>query len=228
MAADSTPTLLWDTMISSRFLDHKVPFNQSTNLCPFLFPSSMSLLHAHCDLSYFALPHPLHCDGPPLPETRTLHFLNHSWQLLCHSHGKSGSQSPPPNWTSKLGLWMGHWQELVGQRILQHSSLGALLPINCSVFGNKINNFFYQKILCLVFFVNYPPVNGNKVNPSENIWMREYTNKLPNCLSASEAKVIEYANCLIKRRMMSFSAISLITVKPFNGEINLFLWVEIL
>jgi hypothetical protein len=32
----------------------------------------------------------------------------------------------------------------------------------------------------------------------------EYTNKLPNCLSASEAKVIEYANCLIKRRMMSF------------------------
>lgn len=58
--------------------------------------------------------------------------------------------------------------------------------------------------------------------------MREYTNKLSNCLSASEAEVIEYANCLIKRRMMSFSAISLITVEPFNREINLFLRIKIL
>lgn len=141
------------TMTSYRFLDDKVPFNQSTNLCPSLFPSSTSLLRAHCDLSYFALPCPLHRDGPPLRETRTLPLWNRSCLLFYSSHRKSGSQSPPLSSTSKLGLWTGQPQYPVGQQILQHSSLGALLPINCSMFGNKINIFFLSKgtLSCILY-----------------------------------------------------------------------------
>lgn len=48
--------------------------------------------------------------------------------------------------------------------------------------------------------------------------MKEHTNKLSNCLSESKSKVIEYVNYLIKRRMMSFSAISLITLNSFNRK----------
>lgn len=103
----------------------------------------------------------------------------------------------------------------------------SLLSINCTMFWNNI--IFFIKINFLLYFpFNYHHVTGNEVRQSENSWVREYTNKLSNCLSASEAEVIEYANCLIKRRMMSFSAISLITVEPFNREINLFLRIKIL
>lgn len=47
---------------------------------------------------------------------------------------------------------------------------------------------------------------------------KEHINKLSDCLLASKSKVIEYVNCLIKRRIMSFSEISSITLKCFNSK----------
>lgn len=38
-------------------------------------------------------------------------------------------------------------------------------------------------------------------------------------VSKQKSKDIEYVNCLNKRRMMSFSVISLITLRSFNREL---------
>lgn len=61
--------------------------------------------------------------------------------------------------------------------------------------------------------------NRTKMRGSQNTKEKEFTNKLSKSLSASQSKVIQYVNCLIKRRIMSSSAISSITLKYVNREI---------
>lgn len=100
----------------------------------------------------------------------------------------------------------------INDKILLSSKQGPCYNLSANSEKNIETTLYFDFI--------YQCVNGNKRIESQNIWVKEHTNKLSNCLSASESKVIEYVNCLIKRRMMSFSAISLITLKSFNGEIK--------
>ena len=79
----------------------------------------------------------------------------------------------------------------------------SLLSINCTMFWNNI--IFFIKINFLLYFpFNYHHVTGNEVRQSENSWVGEYTNKLSNCLSASEAKLLNMQIALLKEEWCLF------------------------